>query len=348
MLKERIEALELPAPLERTQMLRILYEQEYGFPPPPPLRVWGEEEACQPNAWAGKAVEKKIRLWVETERGSASFPFCWTVPKSEPRPVPVVLLSFQAESPNRYYPAEEAVDRGLAVACLGYETVACDRDDGFQDPLPRLLRDGPQPEDGWGKLGLWAWAASRIADYLMTLPGLDTDNLAVMGHSRLGKTALLAAAGDERVTFAMSNDSGCSGAALARGTHGERVEDICKHFPHWFCPNYQAYRGRETAMPFDQHFLLKAIEPRYVYVTSAAEDDWADPEQEYLACVAAGGMVHPDRMPQCGDAFREGRLGYHLRSGSHFLSRYDWDGFIRFIQAHRITHDSDGGTGDGL
>lgn len=109
-----------------------------------------------------------------------------------------VFLSFERAIPNRYYPAEEIVDEGLAVACLCYEDVACDRDDGFQDPLPRLLRSGAQPSDGWGKLSLWAWAASRVADYLITLPELDTDNLAVLGHSRLGKTALLAAAGDER------------------------------------------------------------------------------------------------------------------------------------------------------
>ncbi len=335
MLKEKVEMLQLPVPKDRTGMLELLYSQEYGFPPPVPERVWAETLACREDAWAGKAVEKRMQLWVETSQGRAGFPFCLTIPKKEKRPMTAVFLSFERAIPNRYYPAEEIVDEGLAVACLCYEDVACDRDDGFQDPLPRLLRSGAQPSDGWGKLSLWAWAASRVADYLITLPELDTDNLAVLGHSRLGKTALLAAAGDERFMFAMSNDSGCSGAALARGTQGETVEDICARFPYWFCPNYQAYRGHEAAMPFDQHFLLKAIEPRYVYVASAAQDAWADPAQEYLACVAAGGMIHPDRMPECGDAFQEGRLGYHMRDGGHFLSRYDWAGFIRFMRTHR-------------
>lgn len=334
MLKEKLDALKLPATMAREDMLNMLYDQEYGFPPEKPLKVWGEEVEVK-DFWAGKAIEKKMRLCFETEKGQGSFPFTLTIPKGVERPLTAVFISFEAQVPNKYYPAEEIVDMGVAVACFCYNDVAIDKNDGYLDPIPQLLREGEQPANGWAKIALWAWAAQRIADYLVTCPELDTDNLAVLGHSRLGKTALLTAAGDERFAFAMSNDSGCSGASLARNNTGETVKAIYNVFPHWFCPNYEKYGEHEFDMPFDQHFLIKCIEPRHVYVTSASEDGWACPENEYLSCVAAGGMIHPDRLPKPGERFAEGRVGYHLRPGTHFLSRYDWKGFIDFIKQHK-------------
>ena len=124
---------------------------------------------------------------------------------------------------------------------------------------------------------MWAWAAMRAADYLQTLDSADLESLAVIGHSRLGKTALVAAAFDERFRFVHSNNSGCSGAAIIRGKTGEQIDDICRNFPFWFCENYKTYRKNESALPFDQHLLLALSATRFVSVGSAAEDLWADP-----------------------------------------------------------------------
>lgn len=138
---------------------------------------------------------------------------------------------------------------------------------------------------------MWAWAAQRVLDYAQTLDELlDLDCAIVCGHSRLGKTALLAAATDKRFAFAYSNDSGCSGAAITREKQGENVKDICERFPYWFCENYKLYIDNEQNMPFDQHYLLASIAPRKVLVGSAAEDIWADPISEFLCCVAAGSV----------------------------------------------------------
>ena len=168
---------------------------------------------------------------------------------------------------------------------------------------------------------------------------LDLDCAVVCGHSRLGKTALLAAATDERFTFAYSNESGCSGAAVTRGKQGEHISDICTNFPYWFCENYTQYREREDSLPFDQHYLIASIAPRRVCIGSAAEDLWADPAAEQLCCFAASpafetGFDCPDRPAAVGEAFFGGHIGYHLRSGQHFFSREDWQRIMQFVRIH--------------
>ncbi len=191
-----------------------------------------------------------------------------------------------------------------------------------------------------GKIALWAWAASRAMDYAETLENLDMEKSAVIGHSRLGKTALLAGALDERFRYIISNDSGCSGAAVSRGKGGESIERITNRFGYWFCDDYKKYSGKEDSLPFDQHFLLAASAPRKVYVASAVEDTWADPDSEYLSCFGASevyeklgmeGLVGPDRLPGPGDVYHGGNVGYHLRKGTHYLSREDWKYFMDFM-----------------
>jgi hypothetical protein len=187
---------------------------------------------------------------------------------------------------------------------------------------------------------MWAWAASRVMDYLQTLEGIDGKRIAVIGHSRLGKTALWCAAQDERFAMGISNDSGCSGAAITRDKKGEHIKDITRSFKYWFCENYLKYVDNEEALPFDQHFLLSAIAPRPVYVCSALEDEWADPQSEFLSCVASScvyellgvkGLIAGDEYPEPGTSLHEGSIGYHLREGTHYLSRYAWQRFMEYM-----------------
>ena len=195
--------------------------------------------------------------------------------------------------------------------------------------------------DDPGKIAMWAWASHRVLDYAATLRDvLDMSTAVVCGHSRLGKTALFAAATDTRFTHAYSNDSGCSGAAISRGKEGETAKAIYHVFPHWFCEGYEKYGDNEDAMPFDQHYLIASIAPRPVLVGSATEDAWADPVSEMLSCVAASpafahGLVYEDRLATPEDAYLEGDVGYHLRRGRHYFSREDWARLIRFVNLHR-------------
>ena len=98
-----------------------------------------------------------------------------------------------------------------------------------------------------------------MLDWALAQPGVTAQRTAVIGHSRLGKTALGAGMRDQRFACVISNASGCSGAALARENTGETVAAICDRFPYWFCDHYRQYANAEEAMPFEQDWLVSGI-----------------------------------------------------------------------------------------
>lgn len=326
----------------RRQIVDLLAQQVYGITPPAPDKVFCEELSFDDDAYAGKARQWVYRLGFETPGGFCSFPFVLALPRAK-KPAPVFLhISFKDTVPNPYLPAEEIIDAGFGFVNLCYEDVTKDANEfrsGIASKYPRT--EGATTN--WGKLGMWAFAASRVMDYLSTRSGVRHDRVVVVGHSRLGKTALWCAAQDERFYGVVSNDSGCAGAAITRQKAGERVAEITNNFPYWFCDGYQVFRGSEEKMPFDQHFLLAAIAPRKLYVSSAMEDEWADPRSEFLSCYAASGvytllgeqgLVAPEQIPTEPVQLHEGSIGYHLRPGTHYLSRADWAQIIAYFGKH--------------
>ncbi len=325
--------------VRRSQLLELLGREEYGFAPPPPDKVEVKVEKHEENQYAGKAYVNGLRLSFEAEKGEFSFPVTEIVPTGKKNCPTFVMLNFRADVPDRYLPVEEILDYGCAVLRIYYNDIAFDGEDGFSGGIAAMY---DREKYNWGKLRMWAFAASRVMDYLQSGKAdyADLSRVAVTGHSRLGKTSLIAAAFDTRFALACANNSGCSGDAITRNKKGEHVKDIIKNFPFWFCDKYKAYAENETDMPFDQHFLVAAIAPRKVALGAALEDEWADPDSQYLSACAASevwemlgqnGFVCPDRLPVPGDCFSSGSIKYHLRRGKHFYSREDWQRYCTYM-----------------
>jgi hypothetical protein len=241
---------------------------------------------------------------------------------------------------TRRWPVETMLSRGYGMATACYGDIFPDRPDGRADSVLTSLGrpvTGELPPDEPGAIAAWAWGLSRILDWLIRLPEVDPTRVIVVGHSRNGKAALWAGACDERFAMVVSNESGCGGAALERRSYGETIADITARFPHWFCPTFATYAGREDQLPTDAHVLLAMAAPRPLYVASAIDDRWADPRGEFLAAVAAGPVWKLFGMTGLGttawpavDTPVGVRIGYHVRSGGHDLLEYDWLQFADF------------------
>jgi len=265
------------------------------------------------------------------------------------------------------WPVKALLDRGYAVATAYYGDLEPDFPGGWRYGIrsvsPRQLTDlrnsnpsflfslkerstghaGPAwslPND-WGAIAVWAWGVSRIMDYLVHDPDIMPSRVVLTGHSRLAKTALWAGALDERFSIVVANNSGCGGAALSRRRFGETIKLLNQVRPHWFCRNFKNYNDKEHELPVDQHMLIGLIAPRPVYIASAAEDLAADPRGEYLAAWEAGKVYNlfgltglgVEKMPGLNEPVGAA-IGYHIRSGPHGITDYDWTQFIRFADRH--------------
>lgn len=266
---------------------------------------------------------------------------------------------------TRRWPLEMIIDRGYAIVTMCYHDIfpdnprmkgrsviplftvysanntAANEGTGLSSTGTTGHDSNQSASDEWQAIGAWAWGSSRIVDYLETREEIDSDKIAIMGHSRQGKAALWAGAQDERFKVVISNNSGCGGAALFRREFGETIDIINNAFPHWFCGNFKKYNKREPSLPVDQHQLIALIAPRKAYVASAEEDQWADPKGEFLAAYHAGPVyrlyglsaIDSETMPELHAPIM-GDIGYHIRAGKHDVTDYDWKQYLDFADKH--------------
>lgn len=243
------------------------------------------------------------------------------------------------------WPLEMIIARGCAVATYYYGDIEPDHADGWKEGLRAALsKEGANTEwkDGeWGAIGAWSWGLQRIADYLETDADVNAKQLAVIGHSRLGKTSLWTGAQDQRFGVVISNNSGEGGAATMRRNFGETTAIITKAFPHWFTRTYASYGNNAAACPIDKHMLIALAAPRAIYIASAVEDEWADPKGEFLSGLNAepafalfgkkgyGVAEQPAIDTPVGDS-----IAYHVRTGKHDVTDYDWEQYLKFVKRH--------------
>ncbi|WAC19174.1 alpha/beta hydrolase-fold protein [Luteolibacter sp. SL250] len=330
----------------RAETLRKFRENIYGVTPvgkPEGFKAVVTKEV--PDALDGAATVKFIEISFNTPKGERKIRPVVVLPNKAEKPTAAFLLInnrkpdlLDPDNPNGFFPVREIVARGYAAVGFHYGDVDVDKKDGYQGGV-RFQYDPEKPaDDAWACVAAWAWGASRVLDYIGSEPRIDAKKVAVVGHSRGGKTALWAGAEDPRFALVISNDSGCTGAAISRGKVGESVKKINELFPHWFNTNYKKFGGKEDELPVDQHQLVALIAPRHAYVASAIEDTWADPKSEFRSCVEAApvyalyGMktTGTAEFPAIGTPLHTGQVGYHVRAGNHDLKLVDWQNFMDF------------------
>ena len=333
--------------VRRNEILELFRENVYGRVPETPYQKSYKVVKEDKTAINDAATLKQVDITITVDSKSLVIHLTLFTPNNSQKPVPAFLLIDNRGPSNtdpsrkvksEFWPVEEAIARGYGMAVFNNADVDPDNFDDFKNGIHGLLDKNPRPDDAWGTIAAWAWGASRCLDYLVTDKDIAGDKVAVVGHSRGGKTALWAGAEDTRFAMVVSNESGCGGAALARRRFGETVGRINTAFPHWFCSNYKKYSNNEDALPVDMHMLLALTAPRALYVDCASDDLWGDPRGSYLSLYNAIPVFKllgtnsdiPEAMPPLNKQVISGKVAYHIRDGVHNMLLKDWNWFMDF------------------
>ena len=335
----------------RPELAELFARELYGRIPAETPKVTFEVVSSETSA-DGKVCTRKIVGWIDNSLHPAATPAIVLklhLPAGAAGPVPVMVSIGDFQLPPGFPKppgpsAQELVlARGWGYATYDPYLVQADNGAGLTEGIIGLVNQGrPRAPEQWGALAAWSWGLSRVLDYLETDPAVDAHRLAVEGHSRFGKTALLAAALDPRWAAAYASCSGEGGAKLHRHDFGESVDIVAWGGEyHWMAGNFLKYAGAWDRLPVDQHELIALVAPRPLLVTGGTEDLWPDPVGMFEACVAAGpvyrllgaGDLGTTEMPAPDTLVTDGALAYRLHTGGH-TDLPDWPAFLDFAARH--------------
>lgn len=360
---------------ERRPELKKLFEHYmYGHAPAAPAKVEYVVERVDPKALGGKATLKEVTILL-AGRDGPKVHVLLVIPNQRSGPAPVFVgmnfcgnhavladpkihLSTAWIYPGRkgvknnrateeargsdvdVWAIEQTIDRGYAVATFYSGDIDPDRSD-IREGVQKFFGPKEPGENDWGTVMAWAWGIQRVVDYLVTDTDLDARRIVAVGHSRLGKTTLLAGAMDERIAMVIPHQAGMGGTAPSRGTVGESIKRINTSFPHWFNGAYKKFNDAPDKLPFDQHCLVALCAPRPVLFSNAVEDTWANPDGQFEMQLAADPVyrflgvegLSVKKAPPQGQLV-DSRLGYWVRAGKHSMNREDWRVFVDFADRH--------------
>ena len=302
----------------RGEIIESLTHYEYGHMPPLSGAISAEITEAKPIFDGGST---KTRGTLSFGPGNKlQMRVGLYVPTTKKGPFPVVLAIEPVWMQHLEPVARLVNEHGYIFA--GYERHDLDRDDDDRS-------DGVHPlysDYDWASLAVWAWGAMRVVDYLHTLDEVDTAHIALTGHSRAGKTALLAGALDERITLTVPHASGAGGSGSYRilGESSESLAAITdpKRFHYWFHPRLAFFAGSESRLPFDQHFLKALVAPRGLLAVEGLEDAWANP--------LGTQQMHVATQPVYNFLGASDKIGIYYRCGGHDTVNDDWEALLEF------------------
>ena len=284
----------------------------YGPLPPKPMRTRAQLLHRIESAPLGGAIHSHWRILCAP---APQHPFTLSLLRPPGRSRSPVILSGDA---CWRYASDQAVHeilrRGYAFAQFNRVEIA---------PDPPDLRARPRSL-GYGAIAAWAWAYIRCVDVLQNMEGIDAQAIAVTGHSRGGKAALLAGALDGRIALTHANNSGTGGSGSYRliDKGGETLAQLVGAYPHWMGRDLAAYAGRETELPFDQHLIKAMIAPRALLTTDSRGDLWANPSgcrRTFEAAQEVYGLLGAKT-----------RCAIVMRQGAHPMLMQDWSALLDF------------------
>lgn len=338
----------------RPEVLEGFAREIYGRIPAATPKITWEVVETDDHALDGKARMKHLIGHIDNASYPSATPkldLTLYLPAEANGPVPVVVAITFNFPPGLRFPGmptgpgalEQTLAHGWGYAKFIPTELQADNGAGLSGGIIGLMNRGQlRKPDEWGAIAAWSWGLSRVIDYLETDASVDAKRLAVEGHSRYGKTALVAAAFEPRWAVAYASCSGEGGAKLHRHDYGESVDIVASSGEyHWMAGNFLKYAGRWAELPNDQHELIALVAPRPILITGGTEDLWPDPVGMFQACVAAGPVYRllgkkdlgRAEMPAPDEELIAGDLAFRYHTGGHF-DVLDWPTFLKFADRY--------------